>query len=295
MGKIKDLKVYKKILAIMSAFTLMVSPIVGLAEGEEEEKTNEVRIAELLADYETEQMTLEEFKVNAKAFKDYLKPWRNVNPIGTTKINYLYYDLNSESCEDILNDLYNEGIISNTSKYVLSRNLYEVYFSSIDLFQSTKRVKDKIDLSVGIYDQRHKEIYKYLCTPLEEVSTEYNKTKTINTKKLLDCVKKIEKVRESITVQDEACLMFLIRVVTLDMETYVKTKIPEKTREKYLDMKKSADNKYVLKEGIVLDKNSSDECELLIYAHNYLVSLDGQFLDGDILDYETSHIVSKSK
>ena len=60
-------------------------------------------------------------------------------------------------------------------------------------------------------------------------------------------------------------------------------------------MEKSADNHYVLKQGVVLDKNSKDECELLIYAHNYLYAFDRKRYDEDLLEYDNKHWIKKNK
>ena len=254
---------------------------------------NHLEIEDLLGDYEAKQMTLEEFKENVKAFKDYLKPWRTINPISTKIIGRIYYALNVESCEDILQDLVNEGLIP--GYYIFDIIFREFYFESNDFFHSTRQVKEKLDLSVAIYDQRHKEIYNAICTPIEERICEYHKTGKFNMEKLRGCIEEIDRVKDYLSVQDIASIILLERQFTLDMETYIHYKIPKKKREEYLDMEKSADNHYVLKQGVVLDKNSKDECELLIYAHNYLDAFERKRYDEDLLEYDNKHWIKKNK
>ena len=111
MKGIKDLRMCKKILAILAAGMLSLSLLPALAESETENKANESSVA-LVNGEETNQITIDEYLKNVDEIIEYTEPFIGRSYEMLFYIQTVYYYENYRFCREIRQDLMDMQLIS---------------------------------------------------------------------------------------------------------------------------------------------------------------------------------------
>ena len=110
MNKIKDLKIYKKLLALLSAGVMMVTSLPALAEGETNNNTNDTSIT--MIDEEPEQLTFNKYLYYCEnVFQPKIRPFLKFPHIVYTQIYPIFYYSNYMNCRDIKDEIEDYGLI----------------------------------------------------------------------------------------------------------------------------------------------------------------------------------------
>lgn len=160
MDKIKDLKIYKRFLAIVSACVMAFTSLPALAEGEKESKTNDTSITML--NEEQEQLTFDEY-MNIVTFEYpgmLLSYVRNDNYDFLGLLPYVYYYFNYMYCREIREDLVNNGYLTEDLEDNELNAVdfgYEIANLEIELLKETNDINELFDYSILLRDPKLRE------------------------------------------------------------------------------------------------------------------------------------------
>ncbi len=288
MDKITDLKIYKKLLSLLSAFTIMLTPISGLTEGEKESsKTNEDKVEEMIEepeeDYEIKQMTLDYFESRKMELRKEFWPLARDYIGKRTEVDALFFISNIESCMDILDELMTENNDIKT-KFALTGNYIGVGFTDYVMSRVTSSdFKGTVDLTDFIYDEVAREEVKPITDLIIELKRDIDKNKP-NKEKIKTFINLFENGLS--TLGNRIFMSILARQLKSSIGYYFEYDVSNKELEKYLE-ETNEYLKYTVRDGVVLNRDSDNIVELLAYIHIELNKYsDGIFDEMLAFDYE---------
>ncbi len=289
MNHIKDLAIYKKLLSILSAFTLMFTPISGLTEKEKEDsKTNEPKIEQMVDEQITEElveetkekkdMSIEVFRESRDNLRAKYRPLAREYRGDIEAIDRLYYIINYENCNDILNELFQEGI-GIEPKYPL----YGSYLDTMKvgyIFDSAKNTgKLDVDFSDFIYDATSEE--QEFAKKLIDLTVEFfyecrhpSKIKKSTLKEIIDLCES-----EDYPIRLKIFMTAIFQPFMSSIEGYIVDHANKNELKKYLNLEESDRITYVLLDGVELNKDSDSIVELAIYGHELALKISREAVD----------------
>lgn len=289
MNHIKDLAIYKKLLSILSAFTLMFTPISGLTEEEKEDsKTNEPKIEQMVDEQITEElveetkekkdMSIEVFRENRDNLRAKYRPIAREYRKDTAAIDRLYYIINFEYCNDILDELFQEDI-DIKPKYPLYGSYYIVTIVPY-IFDGVKDTgKLNADFTDFLYDAtpEEEEFVRKLTALTAEFFYEYkhpSKMKKSTIKEIIDLCEK-----EDYPIRLKIFMTEVFQAFIAGIESYIANNANKNELKKYLNLEESNRITYVLLDGVELNKDSDSIVELAIYGHELALKISKEAVD----------------
>ena len=283
MSKIRDLRLYKRFLAILTAITLIPASLGALAENATEEVTDDVRIEEMVDEQEVQQITLEEFVAITNDLYNEFRPLYRDVVFGLSNFQSGYYAINHESCENIYDDLKEMGVVIFENGKPLRDSIYKSTFILPYYIKNLTKLKNN-DFSKICYRETDREFLKPYMSDLASFSEALSNKKSVkkeNIKKIIEFLDKIES-------ENSSCLKMYaemyIATIGNPLVAYIMKK-PEKERLKYFVNAICP----VLKDNVVLDENSDNELELLIILNEKIKALDEEVYLVDVVEYDKEH------
>ncbi len=269
MNKIIDLKIYKKLLSLLSAFTIMLTPISGLTEGEKESsKTNEVKVEEMIEEpeevYERKMFeSVEEFDTRKMELRSMFKPLAKEFRGKITEFDSLFFLSNIESCMDILDEILEQDDYLQT-KFLTYGNSSRVHFVLNIIYGLLANEKKEADLSEFIYDEKAREEIKPFCDLFVSFMKNLKKN-TLDKEMVKDFIELFE--HRPTTIGNKGFLFILATEARLRIQDYIFFHVSQKEAEKYIVKEDNNSSSFSHRDGVVLKKDSDNLVELLLYLH----------------------------
>lgn len=308
MNHIKNLTIYKKLLSILSAFTIMLTPISGLTEeSKEDSKTNEPGIEEMVDEQiaeervqetkEKKQMTIEEFRENRDALRAKYRPLAKEYRRDIEAIDRLYYIINFEHCMDIMDELFEEGI-DIVENYPLYGSYFVVRIVSYIFDSANNTGKLNADFTDFIYDAtpEEEEFAKKLTALTAELCNGFrhpSKLKKATLKEIIDLCES-----EDYSIRLKIFMTEIFQPFIGSIEGYINDDVKKSELKKYLDLEKSDLITFVLLDGVELNKDSDNIVELAIYGHEMALKISREaaaFMKEFDENYRNEHSLGKQK
>lgn len=264
MSKIRDLKIYKRLLAYLTAGVMILSSLPALGEENTQETTNEVRQEEMIDNIgnqdevdvqemqEDEQMTYDEFiKITTDAFYEnefyYLD-----NPVELDEFQAGYLLLNFDNCKNIFYDLVKSGMFGDCEE-----DLFLYIFNKgsgvMNILVSSPELGWDGNSDFLHYSTKDKDKYREFKSLAREIIL----SKKIDNEKVRQVIKFFKE--SEYTVNDrivlECSVINLLASLRLKMK---RLKNYEKEIEKYMDMNRGG----IPKNNYPFNENSDDIFEL---------------------------------
>lgn len=165
LNKISNLKCYKKLLAMLTAGMMFATPVAGLSESNESEKTNESSYELVMQNKDVAPMTIEEFKLLVKHANEYLKERIDYNTM-LNDLQCMEYLMNREYMTDDdakeLESGYVHGTDIANGEYQNFVDAYHLINEILDYNQSVIKNFDRIiDINKITYKEYDKVLLNY--------------------------------------------------------------------------------------------------------------------------------------
>ena len=272
MNKIHDLKKHTRMLSGITAFILMFSSMAALGEEQVQANTDEVRQEEM-TDHtdeaqETEQLTYEEFiKITTEAYEKYSGDYAD-HPIELIDFQLGYFMLNIDNCQNIFNELYNDGIIAYNDYKIFETNL-TLGRNIVDIISAPRLPWWNDNFDFLHYEEKDKEAYRELFELGSKLYVDSFKDKVdieVFRKFIKLCLKPDLSLEEKINIY---CISASIDVVETPLYNKTNKNKVKKELEKFVNLNKYGGVDYTsLKRGVVLDADSDNIYELLVLYMN---------------------------
>lgn len=155
----KNIKINKRLLSMLTAGVLMATPVMANAENEKSENTSDTEFTLVMQEKDYAPLTIEEYRLGVKEAYNYLVQFINYDNM-QADLQCLYYLVNREYIPaDVERDLISDGIVYETDfneqKYENFMRAYNLINVIADYNQSTIRktdtVGEMIDVSMLCY------------------------------------------------------------------------------------------------------------------------------------------------
>ncbi len=242
------------------------------------------------------QMTIEEFDTRVMELREIFWPLIYFEDRGflvkLENIDQLFFVSNIESCMDILDKLVDEKEYIK-AKYVLFGNSVarignRVFFSV--MLGLRRNNKLDADFSLFIYDEKKREEIKPICDLYIKIMKELwnKKPEKNNVKEFINLIES----RPS-SLGNRAFLYLLLFSLQGDIANYVLS-VPQIEQEKYLSKETLNHGDFSAKEGVVLNKDSDNTTELLVYLYEQINS----YLDDvseEMIEFDENYLAQRKE